>query len=1008
MFSRMSVGGLAVFGVLSVSLLSAPQTRAADPLDITPPHVAIRAPANGAVASGVVSITADASDAVGISRVDFIVDTNPIGSATAAPYSISWDTSSWPLGDRVLLARAIDSAGNEAYSEYVVVTVAEASTQAVYDASLGAPRCAPGVAVCDSGDLLVGRGPVGPETNGPNTLAGSCSDGMAGSFHSDASLDRIRLLTLDGAPLAAGKTVKVEATVWASSTYQDTLDLFYAADAAAPQWVHFAQIAPQSIGQQTLFATYVLPNGPLQAIRGRFLHNSMSTEPCVADGFSDHDDLVFSVAQEEQAVYDVTLRAPKCSRIGPACSSGALLAGRGSLGPEPNGPNTTQGECSDGTSGTFHVASSIDAIRVATLDGAGMAAGQTARVEATVWSGSASDRLDLFYSSATSWPTWTYIGSLTSVGLGRQVLSTNYSLPEGHAHVVRAVLRSWAWDQPVEPCGPGPEDDSDDLWFVSDSGGAKERLRVDMLSTHGGSGTVSVVSGGVAYSCTDPAGCDLDVWAGETAVLTATAAPGSAFEGWLGGCSGTEPCSMSMDQMRWTGARFSGPRQLLVRAMPMSEGARGRITLAPAPLGGVAPYCDRTQTCLFMYPPDTTVRLVAQAEPGSKFVGWQGSCSGLDSCVGTIPGNAGGTMVDVSAVFVGPRPLTVNVSSLDGGSGAVTMTPPPLVGSATCAHPGGPGPVGCVFLYPPDTTVTLSSQVQPGSTFLGWSSACVGSSSCQIFLGSEPATVGASYQGPSVLTLALTSQGGWGSVMASPASVDGIGSCTLPVGAPEQICSLRYVAGRLVSLTPQPAPGSAFAQWDGDCTGGGTCQVPAGSSALAAFRVGAANPDAAYDTQLRAPSCATGAAACDSGTLLVGRATLGPESHYPNAVGASCSDGTGGTFHSDESVDRIRVSTLDGAPFAPGKTVKVEVTIWAWAGYTSDRLDLYCAGNATSPQWTFLRTLSPTRAGQQVLSTTYVLPSGPQQVLRARLRYGGSATSACVSGAYNDHDDLVF
>jgi hypothetical protein len=93
---------------------------------------------------------------------------------------------------------------------------------------------------------------------------------------------------------------------------------------------------------------------------------------------------------------------------------------------------------------------------------------------------------------------------------------------------------------------------------------------------------------------------------------------------------------------------------------------------------------------------------------------------------------------------------------------------------------------------------------------------------------------------------------------------------------------------------------------------------------------------------------------------------------------------------------------------APGKTVKVEVTIWAWSGYSSDKLDLYYATSATAPQWTFLRTLSPTKAGQQVLSTMYVLPSGSQQVLRARLRYGGSATSACVPGLYNDHDDLVF
>jgi hypothetical protein len=972
--------------------------------DLTPPQVAVTAPADGATVSGIVTITAAASDASGISRVDFVVDTYPIGSATTTPYSLSWDTSGWPLGSRVLEARAIDLFGNEASSAYVVVTVAEPNTQTAYDSQLRAPRCAPGVAVCDSGDLLVGRGTVGPEPNQPNTLGGSCNDGTAGSFHVDASLDRLRVSTLDGTPLATGKTVKVEATVWASSGYLDTLDLFYAADATAPQWVHIGQIAPQSAVQQTLFTTYVLPEGPLQAIRGRFSHNSISADPCVPDGFSDHDDLVFSVTQREQATYDSALRAPKCSRIGPSCGSGALLVGRGPLGPEPNGPNTTQGECADGTSGTFHVASSIDAITVATLDGTPMSAGQTVRVEATVWPGSDSDRLDLFYSSATSWPSWTYIGSLTPVGPGRQVLSTDYILPEGHAHVVRAVLRSWAWDQPAESCGRGPEDDSDDLWFVSDSGEAKQRLRIDMTSELGGSGTVAVVSGGVAYSCSDPAGCDLDIWAGEAAALTATPASDSAFVDWLGDCSGTGPCTVLMDQMHWIGARFSGPSQLLVRANGL-DGGRGRITLAPAPLGGVAPYCDvRPETCIFTYPPNTTVQIVAQAEPGSKFLGWSGGgCVGLGPCVVTVPG-AG----YISAEFLGPRPLAVTISSVDGGGGSVTATPALGGPVARCVNPGGPDPFTCVYLYPPDTMVTLSSQAQAGSKFLGWSAACSGTGACQVLLGSDPVSVEAAYQGPQFLNLTLTSQGGWGAVALSPASADGVSSCVLPAGVAEQTCSLRYAPESSVSLTAQPAAGSVFAQWDGSCSGSGACQVSAGSDVSAVFKVGTASPQAAYDTQLRAPKCAAGATVCDSGTLLVGRATLGPESHAPNTVGTSCSDGTGGTFHSDESVDRIKVATLDGSPLAPGKTVQVAVTIWAWAGYTSDRVEIYATGNANAPQWRTVGAFIPTKPGLQVLSTTYLLPAGPQQAVRARIRYGGSATSACVPGPYTDHDDLVF
>jgi bacterial leucyl aminopeptidase len=101
------------------------------------------------------------------------------------------------------------------------------------------------------------------------------------------------------------------------------------------------------------------------------------------------------------------------------------------------------------------------------------------------------------------------------------------------------------------------------------------------------------------------------------------------------------------------------------------------------------------------------------------------------------------------------------------------------------------------------------------------------------------------------------------------------------------------------------------------------------------------------------------------------------------------------------------VLTTDGTPFAPGKTVRVEATVWAYSSYTSDRLDLYYTANANSPTWTFIGTLSPTKAGAQTLSATYTLPTGTLQAVRAQFRYGGSA-GTCTSGSYNDRDDLIF
>src|SRR5512134_2089929 len=114
-----------------------------------------------------------------------------------------------------------------------------------------------------------------------------------------------------------------------------------------------------------------------------------------------------------------------------------------------------------------------------------------------------------------------------------------------------------------------------------------------------------------------------------------------------------------------------------------------------------------------------------------------------------------------------------------------------------------------------------------------------------------------------------------------------------------------------------------------------------------------------------------------------------------------------GVDDSDESTDRVRVLTTDGLPFAAGKMVRVEATVWAWTTPSADRLDLYYAADANGPSWTFLATLTPAAAGAQTLSATYTLPAGALQAVRARFRYQGTA-AACATGGYIDHDDLVF
>ena len=166
---------------------------------------------------------------------------------------------------------------------------------------------------------------------------------------------------------------------------------------------------------------------------------------------------------------------------------------------------------------------------------------------------------------------------------------------------------------------------------------------------------------------------------------------------------------------------------------------------------------------------------------------------------------------------------------------------------------------------------------------------------------------------------------------------------------------------------------------------------------------------ASYDPTLKAPLCAAPGAVCDSGGLLNGRDSLvtGPEPNQPNTIYNSCADGTFGVYHQDESNDRLKISTLDGQPFAPGKTVQVAATVWAYSYFAGDALDLYYTATASSPTWTYLTTIVPSAPGAQVLSTTFTLPPGSLQAIRATFRYAGSP-APCTTGSYDDHDDLVF
>ena len=100
----------------------------ATPPDVVAPTVSITSPAANATVSGTVTISINAADNVGVKTARFFAGTTQIGSASAAPFSIEWDTTAVAAGPVALTAQVTDAAGNVGTSAEVTITVSNATT----------------------------------------------------------------------------------------------------------------------------------------------------------------------------------------------------------------------------------------------------------------------------------------------------------------------------------------------------------------------------------------------------------------------------------------------------------------------------------------------------------------------------------------------------------------------------------------------------------------------------------------------------------------------------------------------------------------------------------------------------------------------------------------------------------------------------------------------------------------------------------------------------------------
>lgn len=307
--------------------------------------------------------------------------------------------------------------------------------------------------------------------------------------------------------------------------------------------------------------------------------------------------------------------------------------------------------------------------------------------------------------------------------------------------------------------------------------------------TEPGTGAGTVTSSPAGINC--PTTCSANFASGTPVTLTATAGANSVFAGWSGqGCSGTAPCTVTVNAAETVTATFNPTSQLSVTTAGTGSGS-----VSSNPAGILCP-----STCAGSFTTGSQVTLTATASGGSTFAGWSGAgCSGVGVCTVTMT-----AAESVTATF-NPTTFSLSVTKSGTGTGTVTSSPSGINCGATCSANFNNG-----------TQVVLTAAANSGSTFGGWSGAgCTGTGSCTVTM-SAAESVTATFN-PAVTTFALTvtkAGTGAGTVTSNPTGINCGSGCTA-----------SFNDGTQVTLTETPTAGSTFAGWSGACSGTSGCSV---------------------------------------------------------------------------------------------------------------------------------------------------------------------------------------
>ena len=767
-----------------------------------------------------------------------------------------------------------------------------------------------------------------------------------------------------------GEDVDVEVKVFVGSVANDALDLYSSPSVAAPGWRYLGTLAPSASGFQTLTGSFTLPAGGLQAVRAAFRHGGTAST-CTEGGFDERDDLAFAVGtgSPDTVRPSVVIDTPR---------SGDVLSGAVAV---------------SATATDDHLVNRVE-----------FAAGPFQIGTAFPVQGS--------NTFAVSWPTWrlpngSYDLTATAYdGAGNHAVSAavrvevrdltppavTISAPVGGANitVTPVMVTVTAADLPA---GVVKQVDLevDGVWYATDTTQPFEfpwrpAARVtpytlvakakDAAGNEGVSAEVKVTVGDSSPpTCSirlPPAGAEivgavqLDAEAvddaGVASVEFKIVSPGASAQS-IGVADGA-PFSVIWD----SGKFANGDYTLQCIATDFS----GNPTVVAKPL--------------VLTVKDVTAPRISITNP--------------------VPTWSAGRLVPTPVA--GLVPIQLNVQD-DGAIAKVEVF---------LQYRGAPDPVTGGFAPP----VLLKSLITPPWEYV-WQSGLYPNTFWALI--ATATDHGANATTTLVVVETNDTTGPEVKIHHPAAGAVVSGDIALEVTASEpggSITALELYDGTQLVTAVDPAPTATESiglitrsiPWSttGVLPGDHSLTVKAwdhlGNVGSATVIVNVPDRSAAYASALGAPACLDPGTYCQSSQLLEGRGPLGPEPNQPNTrEGAACADGTMGTLHVDESIDRIKVSSVNGGNLRGGEPVKVELQAYVFDKQL-DRVDLFYAADANAPVWVKLPPVTLPGRGLQPLVAFYTLPHGPLQAFRASIRYGTADTGPCAPGDFNDHDDLYF